>query len=210
MKEAAGFNNVGHGSECFKNENSGTTSEPHPGNEGSGSTKPAMMSARTVSHQPDLKSSHASQPSGSASKNFLLLALGALGVIFGDIGTSPLYTVQTVFLNIPTTPDNVIGAISSIFWLLNIIVALKYVIVIMRSDNRGEDGIMALTTLASQSTQTLARPWWNTIPMIIGEPKSRRSRLGAIASPAAAIHTHRAKHNARIFACKRVRYSRSP
>jgi KUP system potassium uptake protein len=89
------------------------------------------------------------------SKNILLLALGALGVVFGDIGTSPLYTVQTIFLNIPATPENVIGAISSIFWLLNLTVTLKYVIVIMRADKRGEGGIMALTSLASQSTQTL-------------------------------------------------------
>ncbi len=114
-------------------------------------------------------SSHANPPH-VPSKNIMLLALGALGVVFGDIGTSPLYTVQTIFLNIPATPDNVIGAISSIFWLLNLTVTLKYVIVIMRADNRGEGGIMALTALASQSTQTLTRPWWKTMTMMIGDP----------------------------------------
>ena len=71
-----------------------------------------------------LHSSHANPPH-VVSKNILLLALGALGVVFGDIGTSPLYTVQTIFSNIPATPENVIGAISSIFWLLNLTVTLK-------------------------------------------------------------------------------------
>ena len=99
----------------------------------------------------------------------LILALGALGVVFGDIGTSPLYTVQTIFLSIPATPENVIGAISSIFWLLNLAVTLKYVTVIMRADNRGEGGIMALTALASQSSHGLTRPWWKTMTMMIGE-----------------------------------------
>ena len=101
--------------------------------------------------------------------NTFLLALGALGVVFGDIGTSPLYTVQTIFLSIPATPENVIGAISSIFWLLNLAVTLKYVTVIMRADNRGEGGIMALTALASQSSHGLTRPWWKTMTMMIGE-----------------------------------------
>ena len=99
----------------------------------------------------------------------LLLALGALGVVFGDIGTSPLYTIQTIFLSIPVTEDNVIGAISTIFWLLNLAVTLKYVTVIMRADNRGEGGIMALTALASQSPHGLTRPWWKTMTMMIGE-----------------------------------------
>ena len=99
----------------------------------------------------------------------LLLALGALGVVFGDIGTSPLYTIQTIFLRIEATPENVVGAISSIFWLLNLTVTLKYVTVIMRADNRGEGGIMALTTLASQSPHGLTRPWWKTMTMMIGE-----------------------------------------
>jgi hypothetical protein len=182
-----GFNNEGHSSECIRNKISrqtallpGTIADHCPGHEDSDPTNAALKSPRTFSHQPDdLKSSHA-DPQSRGSNHSLLLALGALGVIFGDIGTSPLYTVQTVFLNIPTTPDNVIGAISSIFWLLNIIVTLKYVIVIMSSDNQGEGGIMALTTLASQSsqsTQPLARPWWYTITMMIGELPSRPSRL---------------------------------
>jgi KUP system potassium uptake protein len=80
------------------------------------------------------------------------LAVGALGVVFGDIGTSPLYTVQTVFS--PTDPhpvqvshDTIFGIISLIFWSLTIIVTLTYVVLVMRADNDGEGGIMALIAL---------------------------------------------------------------
>jgi hypothetical protein len=108
------------------------------------------------------------------------LILGALGIVFGDIGTSPLYTVQTIFTSVPVTRDNVIGAISSIFWLLNISVTLKYVTVIMRANNRGEGGIVALTALASQTTHTLSRPWWKTLTLMIGEhPTEMRFELAA-------------------------------
>ncbi len=80
------------------------------------------------------------------------LVVGALGVVFGDIGTSPLYTVQTVFN--PSDPHpvsastvSVFGIISLIFWAVTIIVTLKYVLLVMRADNEGEGGIMALITL---------------------------------------------------------------
>ncbi|HSR93989.1 MAG TPA: potassium transporter Kup [Solirubrobacterales bacterium] len=80
------------------------------------------------------------------------LELGALGVVFGDIGTSPLYTVQTVFN--PSDPhpvsastESVFGVISLIFWSVTIIVTFKYVLLVMRADNEGEGGIMALITL---------------------------------------------------------------
>ena len=79
------------------------------------------------------------------------LALAALGVVYGDIGTSPLYTMKEVFSGnhpIPLTPDNVIGILSLIVWSLIIIVSIKYVVFIMRADNRGEGGIMALIALA--------------------------------------------------------------
>ncbi|MBV9444982.1 MAG: KUP/HAK/KT family potassium transporter, partial [Streptosporangiaceae bacterium] len=80
------------------------------------------------------------------------LALGALGVVFGDIGTSPLYTVQTVFS--PSDPhplkvshDTIFGVTSLIFWSVMIIVTLTYVLLVMRADNDGEGGIMALIAL---------------------------------------------------------------
>jgi KUP system potassium uptake protein len=80
------------------------------------------------------------------------LVLGALGVVFGDIGTSPLYTVQAVFNPddphpVQATSDSVFGIISLIFWAVTIVVTLKYVLLVMRADNEGEGGIMALITL---------------------------------------------------------------
>ncbi|MCX7178149.1 MAG: KUP/HAK/KT family potassium transporter, partial [Proteobacteria bacterium] len=80
------------------------------------------------------------------------LSLAALGVVYGDIGTSPLYALKEVFGSthhpVPITPDNVLGILSLIFWSLMIVVSLKYVSFIMRADNKGEGGIMALMALA--------------------------------------------------------------
>jgi KUP system potassium uptake protein len=84
-----------------------------------------------------------------------LLTLGALGVVYGDIGTSPLYTMKEVFSpagGVPLDAPDIIGAVSVIFWALMVVVTLKYVILILRADNRGEGGIMALTALAATST----------------------------------------------------------
>jgi KUP system potassium uptake protein len=82
------------------------------------------------------------------------LILGALGVVYGDIGTSPLYTVKQCFHSIggTITPEMVYGVLSLITWALVIVVAVKYVIVIMRADNRGQGGVLALTALALRST----------------------------------------------------------
>jgi KUP system potassium uptake protein len=85
----------------------------------------------------------------------LALTVGALGVVFGDIGTSPIYTIQTVFN--PSDPhpvaasaQSVYGIISLIFWSVTIIVTLKYVLLVMRADNDGEGGILALITLITR------------------------------------------------------------
>ena len=79
------------------------------------------------------------------------LALGALGVVFGDIGTSPLYALQTVFTAddgaVQATPVDVYGVISLVFWAITLIVSIKYVTFILRADNGGEGGIMALTAM---------------------------------------------------------------
>jgi KUP system potassium uptake protein len=82
----------------------------------------------------------------------LALVVGALGVVFGDIGTSPIYTVQTIFNPddphpVPITTDNVYGVVSLIFWSVMIIVTLTYVTLVMHADNDGEGGIMALIAL---------------------------------------------------------------
>ena len=87
------------------------------------------------------------------------LTLGAVGVVYGDIGTSPLYAFQQVFTSgrVPVNPDNVLGILSLFVWTLTIIVSLKYVVLIMRADNHGEGGLMALLALASQSVQDRPR-----------------------------------------------------
>jgi len=83
-----------------------------------------------------------------------VLTLAALGVVYGDIGTSPLYTIKEVFNqanSVPLDTVNVVGAVSTIFWALMVVVTLKYVVLILRANNRGEGGIMALTALAAKA-----------------------------------------------------------
>ena len=92
-----------------------------------------------------------------------ILALGALGVVYGDIGTSPLYALKEVFGGthhpVPISEPNVLGILSLVFWSLMLVVTIKYVIFIMRADNKGEGGIMALMALVvnSQSDARRAR-----------------------------------------------------
>jgi KUP system potassium uptake protein len=81
----------------------------------------------------------------------LAVIVGALGVVFGDIGTSPIYTLQTVFNPadphpVPVSTDNVFGVVSLVFWAVMIIMTFTYVLLAMRDDNQGEGGIMALIT----------------------------------------------------------------
>jgi KUP system potassium uptake protein len=81
------------------------------------------------------------------------LMLGAVGVVYGDIGTSPLYAIKEVFASghVPLTSANVLGVLSLFFWTLTVVVSVKYVALIMRADNQGEGGLMALLALASRS-----------------------------------------------------------
>jgi KUP system potassium uptake protein len=94
----------------------------------------------------------------------LPLMVGAIGVVYGDIGTSPLYTIREVFTGhhgLPLTADNVHGLLSLVFWALVVVVTLKYVLLIMRADNRGEGGILALTALVSRAVEAHGRlRWW--------------------------------------------------
>ena len=88
------------------------------------------------------------------------LTIGALGVVFGDIGTSPLYTIKEVFspsTGVPLDALHLVGAASTIFWSLMMIVTIKYVMLILRADNNGEGGIMALTALASNTARQASR-----------------------------------------------------
>jgi KUP system potassium uptake protein len=94
----------------------------------------------------------------------MALVVGAIGVVYGDIGTSPLYMLRTAFTGthaLALTPENVYGVLSVVFWSLVVIVTLKYIALIMRADNNGEGGILALTALVSRGLGPgEARRWW--------------------------------------------------
>src|SRR5690349_15935811 len=93
-------------------------------------------------------------PNGS--RRTAALTLSALGVVYGDIGTSPLYTIKECFSDftgIQPTHDNVLGILSLVTWALIVIVTLKYVMVVMRADNRGEGGVLALMALVSRRAE---------------------------------------------------------
>lgn len=96
------------------------------------------------------------------------MTLAAIGVVYGDIGTSPLYTMKEVFSpahGLPLTESNLLGVVSLIEWALIIIVSLKYVTLILRADNRGEGGIMALVALALSSVGTQSR-WYGPLVLV--------------------------------------------
>jgi KUP system potassium uptake protein len=97
------------------------------------------------------------------------LTLAAVGIVYGDIGTSPLYTLKTIFdpqHGLALTTPNLLGIVSLIFWGLTLIVSLKYVTLVLRADNNGEGGIMALMALALNSVTRHSR--WHYILMLIG------------------------------------------
>lgn len=97
------------------------------------------------------------------------LTLLALGIVYGDIGTSPLYAVKATFdpdHGIALTSQNVAGGLSTLFWLLMVVVSLKYVTLVLRADNRGEGGIMALLALATESVRK--QPHWTGLLLVVG------------------------------------------
>ena len=91
------------------------------------------------------------------------IVIGALGVVFGDIGTSPIYTLQTLFNPddphpVPISINNIYGVVSLVFWSVMIIVTVTYVMLVMRADNDGEGGVMALITLVQPVRPPPRRP----------------------------------------------------
>jgi len=96
------------------------------------------------------------------------LTLAALGVVYGDIGTSPLYALKEVFAEgrVPLNPDNVLGILSLVFWTLTVVVSLKYVTLILRADNHGEGGLIAMLALASQAVKD--RPALRSRLLLVG------------------------------------------
>ncbi|MBX3608004.1 MAG: potassium transporter Kup [Piscinibacter sp.] len=91
----------------------------------------------------------------SSKSSLAALTLGALGVVYGDIGTSPLYAFKEVFAHghVPLTVENIFGVLSLMFWTLTVVVSLKYVVLILRADNNGEGGLIAMLALASQAVR---------------------------------------------------------
>ena len=120
---------------------------------------PPLPSFRLASAPSSGAHSDDGRPGTSDRSHLAALALGAIGVVYGDIGTSPLYTLKEVFgaHGVPATPQNVLGALSLVFWSLIIVVSVKYVLFIMRADNKGEGGIMALMALAQRSVRQAPR-----------------------------------------------------
>jgi len=96
----------------------------------------------------------AQHPPRSASA-LAALTLVAVGVVYGDIGTSPLYALKEVFAQgrVPLTPGNILGILSLVFWTLTVVVSLKYVTLILRADNNGEGGLIAMLALATQAVK---------------------------------------------------------
>lgn len=95
---------------------------------------------------------HGAHGSHGKNRNIWMMALGALGIVFGDIGTSPLYALRECFgteYGLGLSPANIIGVLSLIFWTLLIVICVKYMAVVMRADNKGEGGILSLMALAS-------------------------------------------------------------
>src|SRR5262249_39671445 len=125
----------------------GATPLPLPG------SAPPAASATTGFHTTAAPQRHPVDPNPRG-KRLALLSLTALGIVYGDIGTSPLYALQQCFTSkehtIPPTTANVYGVLSLIVWLLTLVVAVKYIVFIMRADNRGEGGILALLALLLQ------------------------------------------------------------
>ncbi len=96
------------------------------------------------------------------------LTLGALGVVYGDIGTSPLYALKEVFHggHVPLTSQNILGVLSLLFWTMTIVVSLKYVLLILRADNNGEGGLIAMLALATQAVRE--KPALRNVLMMVG------------------------------------------
>ena len=104
----------------------------------------------------------------SKKSSLAALTLGAVGVVYGDIGTSVLYAIKEVFGSghVAFTPENVYGILSIFFWTLTVIVSIKYVLLVLRADNNGEGGLVAMLALASQAVKD--KPELRRILLIIG------------------------------------------
>lgn len=116
------------------------------------------------------------------------LVLGSIGVVFGDIATSPLYAVRLAFggkSGLTPTPEHVMGVLSLVFWALLIVVGLKYALLVTRADNKGEGGIMALTSLVLRTVE--GRPKWRRVVLALGLAGTALFFGDAVVAPAISV-----------------------
>jgi KUP system potassium uptake protein len=106
--------------------------------------------------------------SSTSQSSLATLTLGAIGVVYGDIGTSVLYAIKEIFGSghVPFTHANVYGVLSIVFWTLTVVVSLKYVVLVLRADNAGEGGLIAMLALASQAVKD--RPALRQVLLVLG------------------------------------------
>src|ERR1043165_3540374 len=133
-----------------------------------------MSEASVSAALPDVREPHAAaahqghHPQGS----LLKLTIGALGIVFGDIGTSPLYAFRETFAghhSLPVDKLHVFGVLSLIFWSMMIVVTIKYVTILMRADNKGEGGSLALLALINRkSSEGSKRRKWTAGIVLLG------------------------------------------
>ena len=133
-------------------------------------TETTTSTEQIISEQPeqvaDQNETPRKEPGG---KKLLVVSLTALGIVYGDIGTSPLYALRACFVgdnSVPLTSENIFGVLSLILWSLVIVISIKYMLYVMRADNRGEGGILALMALlVPQRNIERGRQW---VLLVIG------------------------------------------
>ena len=127
---------------------------------------------QAATEPPDLPTATGSHPAPKSRRALAIASLGALGVVYGDIGTSPLYAIKECLAYphsphaMPATPGNVLGVLSLIFWALVLIICIKYVVFVLRADNKGEGGILALAALLDRGAG--GRATRLTVPILLG------------------------------------------
>jgi KUP system potassium uptake protein len=127
-------------------------------------------------------------PATAHSDSFAVLAIAVLGVVYGDIGTSPIYALRECFAGknpIPVTSDNVLGVLSLVFWTLVLVISLKYMVYVLRADNRGEGGIFALIALLRPDRDQ--DKWRRRLLILLGIVGASMLYGGAMITPAISV-----------------------
>ena len=127
-------------------------------------------------------------PATAHSKSFAVLAVAVLGVVYGDIGTSPIYALRECFAGknpIPVTAGNVLGVLSLVFWTLVLVISLKYMVYVLRADNRGEGGIFALIALLRPDRDQ--DKWRRRVLILLGILGASMLYGGAMITPAISV-----------------------